>query len=318
MNGYISYMDILAFTSKIRYPTFKNKYKNLTKYIGNQFHMDKNTTAATIIYVVSDSILAVSPELRGVKEYARMIYTWGMRNDFWIRGAIAQGEIEMTDRTRIVGENKNIVMPYMGDAYLAAYNLESKLNMAGIVIDDNVQSDNPDLPLLEDEDFVQYQEYLPKEGNECKKRIVLPCPNEEIDLAKSLHFRLMMGSHAVDLDKYVNTFCFYVRLLMTRSDIRNVAVFLDRLLEELNEYSRHLLIPPKVVILFVSVIDGLLYRKDNPREDDDKQSLEPYIPRVVETLKKHGHLPAFGDYLIEYDRQRDTALYKYIHDILFG
>lgn len=314
MNGYISYMDILAFTSKIKDADFENRYKTLTNYIGNHFHRDKNVA----IFVVSDSILVISTELRGVKEYARMIYTWSMRYDFWIRGAIAQGQIEIIDPGTIVRENRNIILPYLGDAYLAAYNLENKMNMAGIVIDDNVQSDNPDMPLLENEDFVEYQEYLPKEGNESKKRIVLPSPNEEIDLVKNLHFRRMLGSHAADLDKYVNTFCFYVRLLTTRSDIRNVADFLDRLLEELNVYSRHLVIPPKVVILFVSVIEGLLYRNDNPKEGDDRQSLKLYIPGVVETLKKHGHLSVFRDYLIEYDRKRDTALCKYIHDILFG
>lgn len=177
MNGYVSYMDILGFTLYIKSNDFKTKYESLIAAI-RSFHPDSKVT----IYLVSDSIIVTSEHLQGVKEYARMIYTWGMCQDFWIRGAITQGEYEPIDATTIIEKNGNIIMPNLGDAYLRAVNLEKQINIAGIVIDDNVKSNNRDLPLDEEivDGFIYYQEHLPKAGNENKKKLLLPSANEDI------------------------------------------------------------------------------------------------------------------------------------------
>ena len=308
-------MDVLGFNNKINANDFdfKTKYEALITKVGTQFDRDPKAT----IYAVSDSIIMTTQNCASVKAYTKMIYEWGMLDDFWLRGAIAQGDIETIDSTNIVRENKNIIMPYMGEAYLTAYNLEFKLNMAGIVIDRNVVSDHPDLPLQEDDDYIEYQEYLPKEGNECKKRILLPSTNEVIRITEGLHFTEMLGAHAGDIDKYINTFCFYVKLLITRSDIQNVLNLLDRLIKELNTYCQYLMLPPKTIILFVAAIDGLFMRTENPRVDDDNHSLNPYILKILEALKNHGYLSMFIDYLLEYDKKRETALYEKVHTILF-
>lgn len=312
MNGYISYMDVLGFNKKIKSLDFKIKYESLITKIGNEFHSDSKAT----IYVVSDSIIVASEEFLKVKAYARMIYEWGMRDDFWIRGAIAHGYIETIDSDTIVRKNKNIIMPYLGDAYLMAYNLESKLNMAGIVIDENVSSDNPELSLLENEDYVEYQEYVPKEGNESRKKLLLPSTNNEIYITDSLHFKEMMGSHSDDIDKYINTFCFFVKLLMMRTDIRNVSKLLNRLIAEVNTYSGYLIIPQKVVILFIAVIDGLFECFNNLEKNYSESLLKSDISMILGVLKAQGYLPAFSDYLVEFDKKKETTLYKNIHDVL--
>ena len=41
MNGYISYMDTLGFTSRIKYRDFKDKYEKLIDYIGKVFSRSK-------------------------------------------------------------------------------------------------------------------------------------------------------------------------------------------------------------------------------------------------------------------------------------
>lgn len=314
MTGYVLYMDILAFTSKIKSDVFREKFEGIINYIGNKFRSDSKAT----IYIVSDSIIVTSQELRAVLNYSRMFYTWSMRNNFWVRGAIAHGDMEIIDPTTIVRENRNIILSYLGGAYLTAYNIERETNMAGIIIDERVSSDNPDMPLLEDDDYINYREYLPKEGNGGKKRVLLPTDiNEELYIATSLHFREMLVYHSEDIDKCVNTFCFYVKLLMMRSDIRNVYSFLDRLIEEVNTYSNCLLIPQKLLILFIAVFDGIFSRNANPREGDDKQQLKPYIPKLLGALKTHGYLSSFLDYILEYDKRRKTTLYKNIHENLF-
>ena len=314
MNGYVSYMDILAFESKRKLDIFKGKYEKLISYIGGQFHFDSKAT----IYVVSDSIIVTSQNFESVKAYTRMFYTWGMLNDFWLRGAIAQGNIETIDTTIIVRENKNIIMPYMGEAYLTAYKLESKLNMAGIVIGDNVKPDNPDLPLEFEfvDGFMEYQEYLTKEGNENKKKLLLPSANEDIYITDSLHFMEMLKSHSDDIDKYVNTFCFYIKQLLPKSHKENVRNFLKRLIKQLSLHGRRFLIPQKVIIIFVAAIDALIERHNVPTQKYSKSLLKADISKILDALKAQGYLPTFSDYLLEFDKKRKTTLYKNIHDVL--
>ena len=267
---------------------------------------------------MSDSIIITSQEFQSVKAYARMIYTWGMRDDFWIRGAIAQGDIEMIEPAVIVRANKNIIMPYLGEAYLTAYNLESNLNMAGIAIDENVKPDNPDLPLEVEytDGYMEYQEYLPKEGNEKKKRILLPSDNEEIYITESLHFREMLKSHSEDLDKYINTFCFYIKLLLIKSDKVNVGEFLKKLIEQLSLQGRHLLIPERVIVIFIAVIDSLFARHDAPNNNYSEASLKSDIGAILDALKVQGYVAILSDCLLEFDKKRETKLYKKVHDII--
>lgn len=98
LDGYISYMDILGFTSKIEDKDFEGKYKNLINTISKDFEKDPKVS----IYVVSDSIILISQNFSEVKSYTQTIYAWGLRDDFWIRGAIAQGEIIKIDSEEVI------------------------------------------------------------------------------------------------------------------------------------------------------------------------------------------------------------------------
>ncbi len=314
MKGYIAYMDILGFTSKRTSSAFKIKYDNLKNYIGEKFSRDPKAT----IYVVSDSIIVCSENFEPAKNYARMIYTWGMRNDFWIRGAIAQGHVEEIDSEKIVGENKNVILPYFGEAYLTAYKLESKLNMAGIVIDDNLKPDNPDLPLEEEytDGYMEYQEYLPKDGNEGKKRLLLPDYNFEQSIADTMYFEEMLKSHLEDIDKYVNTFSFYLKLLLKSDNLADIHSLLENLCKQLGLQGRRILIPPKVIIVFVAVIRGLfdLYRSPENKYLS-KGTLELEVSTILDALKKQGYLPIFTDFVLEYDNVLYSEIYQLRADI---
>lgn len=189
--------------------------------------------------------------------------------------------------------------------------------MAGIIIEDNVVSDHPDLKLLENEDYIEYQEYLPKEGYEGKKRLLLPWPNEEIHIINTMYyFGEMLKSHSDDIDKYINTFCFYIKLLLTKSPIENINNFLKQLLEQISLHGRSILIPRKVVIIFISVIDSLLERYHSDYPDSSTSKLESNISMILDALKKQNFLPAFTDYLYEFDKKRHTSLYKDINEML--
>ncbi len=312
MKGYVSYMDALGFTSKIKSADFEKKYKNLINYIGEIFKPDSKAT----IYVVSDSIIITSQNFESVKAYTRMIYTWGMDNGFWIRGAIAQGEIEMINTATIVRENKNVIIPYLGDAYLKAFKLEEKLNMAGIVIDRDVVSDHPDLPLQKNEDYIEYQEYLPKEGNKGKKRLLLSGSNYEQRIADTMYFEEMLKSHFEDIEKYINTFCFYIMLFLKKADISGTNSFLEKLIKQLGLHGRRILIPPKVIIIFVAVMRGLfdLYRSPQNKYLS-KGTLELGVSTIIDALQKQGYLPIFTDFVLEYDNALYNEIYQLRADI---
>lgn len=314
MNGYVSYMDILGFASKIRATEFRNKYNALITFIGDKFKEDSKVT----VDIVSDSVVVISKELNPIKDYARMIYGWALRNDFWVRGAITQGELEKVVRSRIVRSNGNIVIPYLGDAYLHAVRLEKQINMAGIIIDDTVKSDNPDLPLDVEyvDGFMEYREYLPKTDNENKKKLLLPSANEEILIIDSLHFQEMLKSHTDDIDKYINTFCFYIKLFLARSPKRNVRHFVKRLIEQLKLHGRRFLIPQKVIIIFVAAIDALIERNNDPSQKYTQSLLKSDISRILDALKAQGYLSAFSDYLLEFDNKRTTNLFENVRIIL--
>ncbi len=305
-------MDILGFTLRIKSEDFKKKYENLIEKIGEEFKKDSKVS----IYVLSDSIIVVSPKFRKVIDYAKMIYTWGMNNDFWIRGALTQGEVVNVDINSIVKDNKNVIFPYLGEAYLKAYNLESRLNMAGIMIDRDVVSDDPDMPLQENEDYIEYQEYLPKDGNEGKKRLLLPVSNFEQIITDTMYFEEMLKSHLEDIDKYVNTFSYYLKLLLKSGNIADIHSLLENLCKQLGLQGRRILIPPKVIIVFVAVIRGLFDLYRSPENNYlSKGALELEVSTILDALKKQGYLPVFTDFVLEYDSILYSEIYQLRADI---
>jgi hypothetical protein len=74
------------------------------------------------------------------------------------------------------------------------------------------------------------------------------------------------------------------------------------------------LIPSKVIIIFVAVIEGLIrtfplgHLRRHPRKP--RERLETYVGNILGTLKTQGYLPTFVDYVLEYDKARHTTVYK--------
>jgi hypothetical protein len=71
------------------------------------------------------------------------------------------------------------------------------------------------------------------------------------------------------------------------------------------------------MIIFVAVVDGLFARFRNPDGAGRMNvgQLEKDINSIVTALKDQGHLSAFIDYLLDYDKKRRTTLYKDINSL---
>lgn len=308
-NAYVSYFDVLGFRARSASDDFTAKYESL---IGT---ISRINDPGLSVFLLSDSIIMVSEDFEQVKSQTKDFYTWGVLNDFWIRGGIAKGSIT---RYKESTEKNKIVFPFLGEGYLKAYVLETALNMSGIRIDDEFFATTEEImPLQKDVDYVEYEEYLPKRGYEGKKRLLLPRDRSVKQIINGMHFEEMLKSHVEDLDKYINTFCFYVTFLLRYASAATLKTFQENLLAELNLHGQRVLIPSKVVIIFIAVIEGLFnrYRSPGVQHYVSSKMLEADISNIVAALKEQGHLPTFIDYLLDYDKRRRTNLYKDINSL---
>jgi len=311
-DAYVSYFDILGFTSRFISGDLTHHYEDLITVI------QEIEDPGLSILLFSDSIVIYSADFAKVKNAVQVFYTWGILRDFWLRGAIAQGNVTKFDIGSFTDKDK-IILPFLGEGYLKAYKLESTLNISGIVIDDALFSSAGAVSkkLTRDIDYIEYEEYLPKRGYEGKKRLLLPTENSVRQIVDTMYFEEMLKSHIEDIDKYINTFCFFIKFLLDNSDRDTVKAFLQRLLGTLELHGKWVLIPSKVVIIFVVLAEGLLNRYRSGKHEDcsDPSLLELDISTIVRTLKEQGYLPAFIDYLLEYDKKRRTSLYKDINNL---
>ena len=311
-NAYVSYFDILGFTSRFISGDLTHRYEDLITVIQEIKDPGLN------ILLFSDSIVIYSADFGKVKGAVQVFYTWGILHDFWLRGAIAQGNVTKFEMGSSA-DNDKIILPFLGEGYLRAYKLESTLNISGIVIDDALFSSVGGVreKLAQDTDYIEYEEYLPKRGYEGRKRLLLPTENSVRQIIDTMYFEEMLKSHIEDIDKYINTFCFFIKFLLDNSVRDTVTAFLQKLLGTLELHSQWVLIPSKVVIIFVVLVEGLLnrYRSGKHQDCSDPSLLELDISNIVRTLKEQGYLPAFIDYLLEYDKKRRTSLYKDINNL---
>lgn len=312
-NAYVSYFDVLGFTSRFISGDLMHRYENLIEAIEELNDPD------VTFFLFSDSIVVISESFKKVRETTRSIYTWGILNDFWLRGGIARGDVTGLDFSKVINENR-VILPFLGEGYLKAYKLESTLNISAIVLDDIFFDPGNECAALRKKiDYVDYEEYLPKRGYEDKKLLLLPKEGSLSQIVDTMYFEEMLKSHVDDIDKYINTFIFFIETLLRTADNPTILRFLDNLLRELELHGSHILIPSKVVIIFVAVIEGLIKRfrtgtfnlvPDNPRE-----ILETYTGNIIGTLKTQGYLPTFVDYVLEYDKKRHTTVYKDINSL---
>jgi hypothetical protein len=310
-NAFVCYFDVLGFTSRIISGDLSSRYEGLIDMV-KSIH-----DPAVTMFLMSDSIIVVSEDFDKFRSMTKEFYTWGILNDFWLRGAIARGNVtEYEERT--ITEKNRFILPFLGQGYLRAYVLETTLNISGVQIDPaffETEGANPGF--RQGIDYIEYEEYLPKLGYEGKKCLLLPKEHNMRQVVDTMYFEAMLKSHVEDVDKYINTFCFYVRYLMEHARPENLIAFLDRLMGEFEAQGRRILIPSKVVTIFIAVIEGLLirYRSHEETRSCDPVQVGTLISRIISGLKDQGYISAFVDNLLEFDKKRRTSLYKEINSL---
>lgn len=310
-NAYVCYFDVLGFTSRFVSGSLSTRYDGLIAMV-NGINDDKVT-----VFLMSDSIVIVSEEFDRFMDITREFYTWGILNDFWLRGAVTRGNVTRY-HDKAVMERNRFILPFLGEGYLRAYALETSLNISAVGLD-RAFLNRQDIAghLTEGIDYVEYEEYVPKQGYEENKWLLLPKEHTVRQVVDTLYFDEMLKSHVEDVDKYINTFCFYIRYLLERGSVENIFAFLDRLMDEFDLQGRRILIPSKVVTIFVAVIEGLFrrYRSADGLHHCNPAQLELLVGKVVSGLREQGYLSAFVDILLEFDKKRHTTLYKEINSL---
>lgn len=284
---YLCYLDALGFTAQFLENSrlFQNKYKTLISMIEN------NNDSEISKYLVSDSIVIFSQNFVKIFELTKKLYTWGMKEDFWLRGGLSKGKLNRVPNKYISNISQyKIILPFMGEAYIKAYKLEKKLNFAGINIDED---------LLEEEElknfYFKYKEYYPKPNENNKKPILLPSIDDKFEIYSELYFSLFLDSLS-EPKKFINTFCFYIKVLLKRRI--NFLVNVKSLLEAIFENSK--LFPNEIIAVFVTLIEESIdYMKDHPNTDLRIDPVEE-IQKVIHKIKECGFLTLFIEHLIKH------------------
>ncbi len=310
-NAYVCYFDVLGFTSGYLSGKLSSRYDSLIAMINAV--QDQDIT----IFLTSDSILCVSADFRKLLETAKEFYTWGILNDFWLRGAIARGNVTRY-RERIIAEQNRFILPFLGEGYLRAYALETTLNISGVALDETFfQSDRSNPGVRKGIDYIEHEEYLPKTGYEGMRRLLLPKADSLRQVVDTMYFAEMLESHVEDVDKYINTFCFFIQHLMERAGTENLIAFVEKMMKEFGFQAGRILIPTKIVTIFVAMVCGLLNRfhSSDAAHRCDPTQLHFLVNRILSVLKEQGYLSAFVDTLLQFDKKRHTFVYKEINSL---
>lgn len=310
-NAYVCFFDVLGFTSRFLSGGLFNRYDQLIGVLKSIKNQDLK------IFLMSDSIVIISEEFKEFKKVARELYTWGILNDFWLRGGITRGSVIKYHQRTIFEENR-FILPFLGEGYLRAYALETTLNISGIIVDDIFFTSENENPGFEHKiDYIEYEEYLPKRGYEGKKKVLLPNEHSLRQVVDTMYFKETLKSHAEDVDKFINTFCFYIRYLVEHVDTEDLIAFIERLMDEFELQGRRTLIPTKVVMIFIALIEGLLERfsLEGSSGYSDPHQLELLVSKVISGLKEQGYLAAFVDVLVDFDKRRHTSMFRKINSL---
>jgi hypothetical protein len=310
-NAYVCYADVLGFTSRFISGDLSSRYDKLIKMVN-----DIEDPGITV-FLMSDSIIIISLEFEKFRDTVKEFYTWGILNDFWLRGAITKGDVTRYHERAITEQNR-FILPFLGDGYLRAYAIETTLNISGIAIDqkffDSVEL-NPGF--REGIDYIEHEEYLPKAGYEGKKKLLLPKEHSLRQVVDTMYFEEMLGSHVEDVDKYINTFCFYIQHLLVRANTGNLIAFVEKMIEEFELHGRRILIPTKIVTIFIAMVEGLLnrYRSPDSLDYSNQDQLGMLVGKIVSAMKEQGYLSAFVDNMLDFDKRRRTSIYKEINSL---
>ncbi|MCX5812656.1 MAG: hypothetical protein NT178_08950 [Proteobacteria bacterium] len=310
-NAYVCYADVLGFTSRFISGDLSSKYDKLIQMVN-----DIEDPSITV-FLMSDSIIIVSLEFEKFRDTVKEFYTWGILNDFWLRGAITKGDVTRYHE-RAMTEQNRFILPFLGDGYLRAYAIETTMNISGIAIDQKFfDSDNANPGFMKGVDYIEHEEYLPKAGYEGKKKLLLPKEHSLRQVVDTMYFEEMLGSHVEDVDKYINTFCFYIRHLVERVSTINLIAFVEKIIKEFELQGGRILIPTKIVTIFIAMVEGLLnrYRSPDNLYYSNPDQLEMLVGKIISALKEQGYLPAFVDNMLDFDKKRRTTIYKEINSL---
>jgi hypothetical protein len=214
-NKFICYLDILGFKSRIDEGKFKEGYEWIIKEIVEPFdYPDK-------VYLLSDSIIIISNDIKDIVNNSFSIYSQALHKGIFIRGGLTKGKINTPQELRESG-NK-LVIPYLGKAYLKAYNLEQSINTAAIRVDEDILDEINDIKKF----LIKFTEIFPKsESNKEKTFLVTDMGNYSVPVSI---FTLIseeisnISRHDHDIQKFINTFVLYYRALRHYEREYNVA-----------------------------------------------------------------------------------------------
>jgi len=88
-------------------------------------------------------------------------------------------------------------------------------------------------------------------------------------------------------------------------------------MKEFEFQAGRILIPTKIVTIFIAMIQGLFnrYRSSEGIHQCDPGQLTFLVSQIVSVLKQQGYLSAFVDTLLSFDKMRQTSLYKEINNL---
>jgi hypothetical protein len=253
---------------------------------------------------MSDSAVIISSDIDAIVHSSLYLYSFGLKEGIWLRGGISKGKINVFSDVKI---NHHIIFPYLGEAYLKAYDLEQQLNCAAINIDNNLSEE------IEESLLVKYEEWFTKPGTPREKIILFRDleNNRGIPLTHfSNMYRKPLDALPLDIEKYINTFCLYMQILIKElyeksSDLDNY--FLKYIFAILDEHGYKKIIPNEFIIVFIAFIEELSANYGHTSTTDK------LIRKIITLLREKGLLPIFMDYLKTFNKKEITA---YINNAL--
>lgn len=201
---FLCYLDILGFKNRIAEDGFKRCYESIIKEVIEPYdYTDK-------VYLISDSIVIVSEDFRGLVHNSFSIYSIALGQGLFLRGAVTKGQINKLPTVQETG-NK-IVIPYLGEAFLNAYKLEQSINCAAICIDQGTYNELPD----KEKDLIfRYKELFPKDDEKGEKLFLISDMNNWSVPQTILLEISEQTAHLsrYDLLKFIDTFCLYYKVM---------------------------------------------------------------------------------------------------------
>lgn len=202
-NKFICYLDILGFKSRIGESEFKEGYEWLIKEIVEPYdYQDK-------VYLLSDSIIIISNDIQDIVDNSFGIYSQALHKGILIRGGLTKGKINTPQELRESG-NK-LVIPYLGEAYLKAYNLEQSINTAAIHVDEDILNEINDIRNF----LIKFTEIFPKSESD-KEKTFLVTDMKNYSVPESIFILISeeipnISRH--DIPKFINTLVLYYKAL---------------------------------------------------------------------------------------------------------